>query len=425
MIWGSRVSRRTHWLKTGLTQARRVGRVDTKSEGDSRGVGSGFLVEGSLLGQAFKGLPIFLTCSHVVGGAETGVSPADVTILFEAMLEDPSPRVTAKCHHVLIDSPTEHLNYALLLLDRWPGTVGDLLLAPRTPQPEDKVLLISYPMGGGLTIALDDNEVVTRPAGNQFGPEASPSRFQAHHFFYRAPTQPGSSGGPVFNENWELVGVHNGGSRDIGANFAVAIDAVVLDAKSRLAGKSVPDDVADAIRATRMVESRMGEAETDPEYFSAFISYSHADSVFANRLYHALHAQGIRAWLDTKQMLPGDDIYEEVQKGIKIWDKVLLCASRSSLNSWWVDSEIDRIFQKERELFRARQKKVQALIPLMLDDFMLSEWSSGKAQEVKTRIAADFRGWEDETKFEPMFEKLVRSLRADIGARETPPESKL
>ena len=95
----------------------------------------------------------------------------------------------------------------------------------------------------------------------------------------------------------------------------------------------------------------------------------------------------------------------------------MLCASKSALNSWWVDSEIDRIFQKERELFKTRQKKVLALIPLMLDDFMLSEWSSGKAQEVKSRIAADFRGWEDETKFEKTFENLVRSLRSDMGAR--------
>ena len=173
------------------------------------------------------------------------------------MLEDPSPRVTAKCHHVLIDSPIEHLNYALLLLDRWPGTVSDLLLAPRTPQPEDKVFVISYPGGGGLTIALDDNEVVTREqqsdtAGNQFG------RFQAHHFFYRAPTEPGSSGGPVFNESWELAGVHNG--HDVGRNYGVAIDAVLLDAKNRLVGKSVSDDVVNAIRAT----TRSGEAEVDP-----------------------------------------------------------------------------------------------------------------------------------------------------------------
>ena len=103
MIFGSRVSRPTHWLKTGLTHARRVGRVDIKTENRSGVVGSGFLVEGGLLGQAFKGLPIFLTARHVISPGFNG--SADVTILFEAMLEDLSPRVTAKCHHVLIVSP--------------------------------------------------------------------------------------------------------------------------------------------------------------------------------------------------------------------------------------------------------------------------------------------------------------------------------
>jgi hypothetical protein len=226
----------------------------------------------------------------------------------------------------------------------------------------------------------------------------------------------------VFNENWELVGIHNGkGER---SNYGVDFDAVVRDARGRLAGRSVPTDVADAIRAT----ARVGEApqaEIDPDYFSVFISYSHADSVFANRLYNSLLARGIRAWLDVKEMLPGDDIYEEVQKGIQLWDKVLLCASRASLTSWWVDSEIDRIFQKERELFKERTRKVLALIPLMLDDFMLLQWESGKAQEVKTRIAADFRGWEDQAKFEQMFERLVLALRADARAKQTPPKSKL
>ena len=124
-------------------------------------------------------------------------------------------------------------------------------------------------------------------------------------------------------------------------------------------------------------------------------------------------------------MLPGDEIYEEVQKGIQKWDKVLLCCSESSLTSWWVDSEIDRAFQKERDLFKLRKHKVLALIPLDLDGFLLEKWDSGKSQEVKTRLAADFQGWQDGIKFEASFDKLLKALRADEGAREPPPESKL
>ena len=112
----------------------------------------------------------------------------------------------------------------------------------------------------------------------------------------------------------------------------------------------------DAIRATARKEQAV-QPESTPDYFAAFISYSHADSVFANRLYNALHVRGIRSWLDVKEMLPGDDIYDEVQKGVQQWDKLLLCASKASLTSWWVDSEIDRILQKKSASLSTRDRR--------------------------------------------------------------------
>ena len=158
------------------------------------------------------------------------------------------------------------------------------------------------------------------------------------------------------------------------------------------------------------------------EFYSCFISYSHADKPFVRRLYSTLQDRGIRCWLDEHELLPGDKIYSEVDRGIRQWDKVLLCCSKESLTSWWVDNEIKIAFDKEQQLWRQSRKEVLVLIPLDLNGYLFRQWHSGMATEVKARVAARFGGWDqDSKKFEEQFERLVRALRTDGGGKKPSP----
>ena len=46
---------------------------------------------------------------------------------------------------------------------------------------------------------------------------------------YKTPTDPGSSGSPVFNQKWQLVALHHAASTQKQANEGVRID-VIIDA---------------------------------------------------------------------------------------------------------------------------------------------------------------------------------------------------
>lgn len=173
------------------------------------------------------------------------------------------------------------------------------------------------------------------------------------------------------------------------------------------------------------LKDRVGFAKP-VDFHSCFISYSHKDKSFAKRLHNDLQERGIRCWLDEHQILPGDDLYDQIDRGIRIWDKVILCCSKNSLNSGWVEDELDKAIQKEKMLRKERQKKILALIPLDLDGYVLRGWESGKKSVITSRMIADFKGLEKEKKkYEAQFEKLVKALQTDDSGREEEPVGKL
>lgn len=162
------------------------------------------------------------------------------------------------------------------------------------------------------------------------------------------------------------------------------------------------------------------------EFYSCFISYSHGDQPFARRVYDTLQGRGIRCWLDKKKINPGDVIEDEIAQAIRYSDKTLLLCSQNSLNSWWVDNELDNLFAKERQLQSERGKAYRLLIPLDIDGYLhKNEYVSGKKEQIRKRFAPSFEGWEhDNVIFEREIEGVIKALRTD-GGKEPPPKAKL
>ena len=122
----------------------------------------------------------------------------------------------------------KELDYAIVRVNGAPGDVyGFVDLATRAePTVNDFVSIIQHPQGGPKKIAFTDNKV---------------SAVFNDLVQYSTDTEPGSSGSPVFNQDWEIVGLHHRGGGLAGpdgkkyfTNEAIQIGAIVRDAASFL-----------------------------------------------------------------------------------------------------------------------------------------------------------------------------------------------
>jgi hypothetical protein len=145
-------------------------------------------------------------------------------------------------------------------------------------------------------------------------------------------------------------------------------------------------------------------------YRSAFVTYGGPDESFANRLRIALRQAGIRCFLFIEDAVPGEKIYRTVRKGIAEHDRVILICSRASLDRPGVLFEIEEALTRE-----AKMKGESLLIPIRLDDYVLTDWAPKNpdlAQTIRDRVVADFVGADqDEDKFQAGLRKLIIALR--------------
>jgi TIR domain len=151
------------------------------------------------------------------------------------------------------------------------------------------------------------------------------------------------------------------------------------------------------------------------QFYSCFISYSTRDRNFAERLHGDLQNKGVRCWFAPHDMRSGKKIHEQIDEAIRVYDRLLLILSESSMRSEWVKTEIANARQKE-----INQKR-QVLFPISLVPFStIREWKCfdadrGKdsAREVREYFIPDFSEWNDHDEYQQAFDRLVRDLKND------------
>jgi uncharacterized protein YjbI with pentapeptide repeats len=125
-----------------------------------------------------------------------------------------------------------------------------------------------------------------------------------------------------------------------------------------------------------------------------FISYSHTDSEFVDKLEGYLNKRGIRFWRDKHDAIAGR-LETQIDRAIRQNPTVLLILSENSTKSDWVQHEVRKARKMEKDIGR------DVLCPVALDDsWKSSPWPERIMEQVMEYNILDFSIWTDDSKFE-------------------------
>jgi len=219
----------------------------------------------------------------------------------------------------------------------------------------------------------------------------------------------------LMDANLERVVVWSSVFGDVDLSVVKGLDTVVHDGPSTigidtiykskgkipevfLRGCGIPDNFI------AYIGSLVGKAF---EYYSCFISYSSQDQELAERLHADLQDKGVRCWFAPEDLKIGDKFRTRIDEAIRHYDKLLLVLSENSVNSKWVEKEVETAFEKER------QQKRTVLFPVRLDDIIWGTDQAWAADIRRTRHIGDFCRWTDPDAYQKAFERLLRDLKAE------------
>jgi hypothetical protein len=217
---GPRHFRTLTWYRTGLERCRAVARLETAY---NDGIASAFLIAGP---DFHPDLPPLAVVTVGVAVPED-VPPAGALVSFYGIDVDPDRPARFRVAHQLWYQPSADrgLDTSILELASYPRDVVPLALAPALPPKplrDQRAYIVGHPLGVTQPqFSMDDTFLLD---------------YDQRVLHYRSPTAPGSAGSPVFNEEWQVIGMHHASGHQMprlnalpgtyAANEGITIDAI-------------------------------------------------------------------------------------------------------------------------------------------------------------------------------------------------------
>ncbi|MCA8953769.1 MAG: trypsin-like peptidase domain-containing protein [Planctomycetes bacterium] len=207
----------------GVRRARGVARIGTSF---FEGEGSGFLLDPGAIWPEYDGprSVLLLTNSHVCSpnadptAREAPFHPRAARFAFLGPKGRVDREVLVAYCEALWSSPPDELDATLLLLDGGP-TAELFPIAAAPPRPGDPTSVVGYPLGGKLCYSSNPSVLGT---------------VDERLLSYDAHTEPGMSGSPVVDSEWQLIGLHRHHLHAERRNGGVRIDRILTAIRAAL-----------------------------------------------------------------------------------------------------------------------------------------------------------------------------------------------
>lgn len=151
-----------------------------------------------------------------------------------------------------------------------------------------------------------------------------------------------------------------------------------------------------------------------------FVSYSHKDSEFAQRLNSMLKSQNFEVWIDWESIQAGKPFSNEIVKGIERAHSFIFIVNQHSLTSEICNQEIAHARLHNKRIIPLIRQKIDGDVEIRVkESWSEQEWGKQAEDNWVNLSHLNWLFFDNETKLESEFEKLTEALLADLDHIKT------